>query len=187
MIIKRDKTYSTKGLRAIKIAKTVGNRIMTKVDNIGLSAGNKLLNQKGPSASFRFKNKTNMAINRESIGLRNKIKDKAINTVSTPVGKLADKGISYAVGHPIAATGQTAAVVVPVSAPVLAGVPFGSSSVALEGALKSKFKGYQKATEKLEAGYKKSKVSRALSKHRTPSLVELANKASSSHIPLVNI
>lgn len=79
MIKFRRKEYSSKAVQALKTTKLVLNRANTAVKNAGLAAGDglkTLVTGKRPThPKFRFKPKTNMQLNRETVGIANSTKE----------------------------------------------------------------------------------------------------------------
>jgi hypothetical protein len=119
MIILRDKEFSSKRVQLLKAVKKIGNSVMTKVDNAGLSAGNSVkqifTGKTSPSSRFRFQPKSNVQLNRETIAVKNKIKalpTKVMETsgkvANTRVGGLIDKGIESSIRRPDVALVATA-------------------------------------------------------------------------------
>lgn len=79
MIKFRRKEYSSKVVQALKKTKFILNRANTAVNNAGLAAGDglkTLVTGKRPThPKFRFKPKTNMQLNRETVGIANSTKE----------------------------------------------------------------------------------------------------------------
>lgn len=181
MIILRDKTYSSKLIKAVRTAKRVGNTVMTAVDNAGLKTSNAIREvvTGKPTPLYmkaEVRPKTNTQINRETIqkvrGAQKAAKKAAQEIYYTP-GAVADKGIKFAAENPIAAAGQAGSVILPTVNPALLGVPIGSPSAAVNAAAK-KWKPYNRATKKMANAYGRSQVSQGL--RAMPSLPEIATQ-----------
>jgi hypothetical protein len=142
MIILRDKTFSTKKLQALRRLKEVGNRVMTGIDNASLRATDAVMGTKGPKAAFRFKPKSKVQLNRETIATKNKIDSAAMKVATNPGGAASDV-IRSAAENPITTVG--AVLPAPTTIPAM----------TAERSLKTNFPRYKRVTEAIGRGYQK--------------------------------
>ena len=165
MIVLRQKEYASKLLKVIRQVKSAGN---------GVSVGAKNLIKGGAVR------KSATQINRETIGLRNKVLDNTARTVFD-TGRVVNHGVKTAIANPIAAAGQLPvgevlmAVNPAVGAPVMA-TPTGAMSIMAEKAIKKASPRYKKIVEGAAERYAKSGASKRIS--RMPSLYGMAEKTS---------
>lgn len=148
-------------MKVVRGVKKVANKVDTALVNGSLKIQDKL---KGTPSVTKVKvaPKTNHQINKETIKTVREAQETGRKILETPINEGLDQGFRFASGNPMTA--------------IVAGVPVpGSTAVAAVGeqALKSKVPIYNKATEKLQEGYSKSKFSRKLRKARLPSLKDL--------------
>ena len=77
MIIKRQKTYSSKGTKVLFRLKKVADQVGTAVNNAGLKTGDKIAQtitgKPVRNSGFRFRPKSDMQLKRETISTANKI------------------------------------------------------------------------------------------------------------------
>jgi len=177
MIILRQKEYASRLLKAVRSIKRAGNNVMTAVDNAGLKAGNtikKAITGKNipVSAEANFKPKSNFQINRETVRVKNAVKD-ATNAIKERPGAVLDDGISFAAKSPIAAAGQVGSVTLPLANPIFLGIPIGTPSVAIDVAAKKLIKPYGRYTERIARAYDRSNFSRNL--RRMPNATEVVD------------
>lgn len=159
MIVKiEEKEYSTRTLKLVRAAKGLGDRVMTKIDNAGLRAG-EIINGPAKGPRFRFKPKTSHQLNRETIQLRNKAvqaKGAVYEAIANP-GNVVDKGVEMTVRNPISVASQVGGKVAMVSGnPALAATPIGAIGTAGEQVLKKKVPAYGRTTERLGNSYHNS-------------------------------
>ena len=174
MIILRQKEYASRLLKTVRSVKRAGNNAMTVVNNAGLKTGNtikKVITGKNipVPAEANFKPKSNFQINRETVRVKNAVKD-ATNTIKERPGAVLDDGISFAAKSPIAAAGQVGCVTLPLANPIFLGIPLVTPSAVIDVAAKEFIKPYSKFTERVARAYDRSNFSRNL--RRMPNVTE---------------
>lgn len=157
MIQFREKEYSSSILKALAIAKKGGNRIMTSIDNAGLKVGDAVLKRK--RSSIKFKPKSQVQINRETIAAKNKAIEakKKLEMAAMDPGATVSKGVEATIKNPIAVSSNVGSKVLMVTNPETAALPIGTVGIGLERvAKKSPF--YTRATEGLSRRYGRSRA-----------------------------
>lgn len=105
MIILRNKTFSSRKLQLIRKYKKLASNVMSKVDNVGLKAGDAIVNpvktaftRKTPlyTPPFKFVPKSGVALNREAVQVKNNV----IKKINTPIGQMVDNGLAKAIERP---------------------------------------------------------------------------------------
>lgn len=155
MMITEERLYAGVTWKIARAAKGIGNRVMTKIDNAGLKAGDAVL-RKRPGPAFKFKPKTTQQLNRETIQLKNKVtqaKGQLYEAAMNP-GGVVDKGIETAARNPITAASFVGDKITMVSGnPVLMATPVGALGAGAEKVVKKKIPAYARLTDRLGNSY----------------------------------
>lgn len=168
VIRKEERVYAARALHVVSGLKKVSNGVSVGAKNLIKKKGTKLIP------------KSTIQINRETIGLKNKVLDNASRAIFD-TGKVVDKGVRASIANPIAAAGQLPvgevlmAVNPAVGAPVMA-APTGALSLMAEKAVKKVAPGYKRAVENAAEKYARSGTSKSIQK--MPSLYRMATKTS---------
>lgn len=105
-----EKTYSTKTLKFVRAMKGAGNKVMTKINNAGLSAGEAIgIKPKGPK--FRFTPKSSHQLNRETVAVKKKAQaavasaNRTAQSIAMNPGGALSKGVETTIRKPLTVAG----------------------------------------------------------------------------------